>query len=275
MEQDKGIFAQAALGEKPYRAIKPREPLPAEGQCPVCNGWDVSHPDVKRILTERDPHNRLMLLIMARCKCASVADVAKRNLEMRWQMANLPHSKDKTLTPRTFDNFQALPGTEAMVKAAKNFVDDIPPRILVLAGKPGLGKSHMLEAIGRALLDKGRKVRYEMVSSLLDRLRHTYAEHTESDLFSWLQWYSSQYALLLDDLGMEAGTDWAIEKLTAIIDERLRQGDRTVITTNLGPDALANNLGARLASRLFQANRELNEVKVVVLASSLRDYRSL
>jgi hypothetical protein len=55
----------------------------------------------------------------------------------------------------------------------------------------------------------------------------------------------------------------------------LRQGDRTVITTNLGADALASNLGARLASRLFQANRELNEVKVVVLASSLRDYRSL
>ena len=86
-----------------------------------------------------------------------------------------------------------------------------------------------------------------------------------------LAWYQLRRFFLLDDLGAEKRSDFTVERLTELIDERMRMGWRTAITTNLGREELADRCGERLASRLFQTRADLKEVRRVTIAAT--DYR--
>jgi DNA replication protein DnaC len=64
------------------------------------------------------------------------------------------------------------------------------------------------------------------------------------DSFAQVDW------LFLDDLGAEKATSWAITTLFLIIDRRIREMLPTVVTTNLTPEQIEEQLGPRVASRL-------------------------
>ena len=139
-----------------------------------------------------------------------------------------------------------------------------------LVGPPGSGKSHLLEAIGRALLDKGISVRYDYAVDLLDRLKACF--DTESNLSFNEVWesYGRVGVLLLDDLGVEQSTRWTTERLSALIDARYRNERGLVIATNLtSKRAFEGGMGERTASRLWDVSTGLSQV--VTLTAS--DYR--
>ena len=138
------------LGDDLQRIRSAGEPLPDDGQCPVCGYFDVSHPDVRRILLDRDPSQRIFSI--AQCKCQGQEEIQRRNDELRFAQAQLPTGA------RTFDNFIEQPGTDIMLAAARRFCHREGPRMLVLVGQTGTGKSHVLESIGRQALDAGRTV---------------------------------------------------------------------------------------------------------------------
>ena len=238
--------------------------LPNESQCPVCEYFDISHPDVRRILLMRDPSK--MVLYQAQCRCNTIEHQRQKEDGLRRQQANLPHPGQ----PRTFENFRAREGTAEALASVHDFVSGVGTRSLLLVGEVGSGKSHLLEALGRAILDDTtHTIRYEMASEFLDRLRRTYSLDSQENIADLVDWYQRRYIVLLDDLGMEKGSDWAVERLTAFIDERLRMGWRTVIATNLVEQEMERHLGSRLASRLFQANT--TEVRRVTLTAT--DFR--
>jgi DNA replication protein DnaC len=56
--------------------------------------------------------------------------------------------------------------------------------------------------------------------------------------------------LHIDDLGAEHRTDWVLEQLYTIINSRYEDERSTVVTSNLGRDELAQQLGERIVSRL-------------------------
>jgi DNA replication protein DnaC len=70
--------------------------------------------------------------------------------------------------------------------------------------------------------------------------------------------------LVLDDLGAEKTTEFAITTLYIIIDRRIRDAKRTIITTNLSLKEIEDKLDARIASRLSG----MQNVKI-----SMPDYR--
>ncbi len=257
-----------SLGATLARVVQRSLSFPNEAQCQICGYFDPGHPDVLHIVERADPDGARELLKKVTCKCTEreAAKVAADSL--RYSEANLPKSK----LPRTLENFRDLPGTETMIQAARRFLNYEGPRVLVLQGTYGCGKSHMLEAIGWEWLEKGLTVRYDVAASLLDRLRHTYSDESNLDLFTLLEWYNGRNLLLLDDLGMEKSTSYAAEQLTKIVNNRLTDWGYLVIATNKTKDELAEHLGDRLASRVYATNPELDEVAVVV--STAKDYRA-
>jgi DNA replication protein DnaC len=56
--------------------------------------------------------------------------------------------------------------------------------------------------------------------------------------------------LHIDDLGAEHRTDWVLEQLYTIINARYEDERSTLVTSNLGRDELAAQLGERIVSRL-------------------------
>lgn len=187
------------------------------------------------------------------CRCADNKRQAAERRARRYADANLPHQRPGQ-TARTFENFKPTKGAVQAVKSANAFSDG-EISMLTLVGVQGTGKTHLLEAIGRRCLEAGETVRYDLVSELLDRLRGTYAAASEEDLWSVTEWYRTRGVLLLDDIGLEAATDWAAEKVTALVDERYRNGGRLVVATNSKDrDTMADHMGARLADRLWDVN---------------------
>ena len=85
--------------------------------------------------------------------------------------------------------------------------------------------------------------------------------------------YARAPVLLLDDLGAEKTTEWAAEKLTALVAERYRTGGRLVVATNLDFDQMAEKVGNRIADRLFD-DRTGKVLSVTLTTSSYRTGRS-
>lgn len=196
--------------------------------------------------------------------------------------ANLPNS----LVPKTFDNFESRPGTEIALAAAKIFpfaghmaeneddpINDFTTtqhHILMFTGRNGCGKSHLLEAIARRMLEAEMLVRYEYVLALLDDLRAAYEDNAEVRFAE--KWGAIMRAdvLFLDDLGAERGTEWSREKLTALIDQRYRNDESyLVVATNLDFNQMAEQLGYRIADRLFDEHTG-NVLSINITATSYR-----
>ena len=252
------------LGEALQRYRSAGEALPDDSQCPVCGYFDVTHPDVRRILLDRDPTK----LKQAACRCQSQEAIVRRETEFRHVQAALPSSGKV----RTFDNFILRPGTEEMLAAARQFASGNGPKMLVLVGQTGTGKSHLLEAIGRTALESNRTVRYDLTSTFLNRLRHTFDSDSGEDFHDLTAWYQRRQTVLLDDIGMESATAWVKEQLVTLIEERLHSGGWMALATNLSKTALADRMGDRLASRLYASNPDLSDVSMIV--NTAEDYRA-
>lgn len=207
---------------------------PLAAQCSLCGGaqW----------LTRRVEEWRWEAVPCA-CQVGVVTE------EQRLHYAEFP----RVPTPKTFDNFRSRDQAEAeALRVARQFVTEREHFILTLHGPNGGGKSHLLEAVGRALVQQGFWVKYSFVPDLLDDLRNSYDAEAERS-FEWLYEHYAKLpeVLLLDDLGAESDTNWAVEKLTRLVDYRYRNRLTMVVGTNLGLEEMAEKLTPRIADRIF------------------------
>ena len=123
-----------------------------------------------------------------------------------------------------------------------------------LVGGTGTGKSHLASAFVRELADHGVAALYVYAPDMLDTIREAYGEgdNAAARYFDGLLIHP---VLVLDDIAADKVTEWAEGRLTALIHARLHAGRSTVVTTDLTDDALAEKLGARIASRLREYQR--------------------
>jgi DNA replication protein DnaC len=63
--------------------------------------------------------------------------------------------------------------------------------------------------------------------------------------------------LHIDDLGAEKRSDWVLEQLYAIVDERYQAQRSMIVTSNNGFEELAEQIGPRVVSRLTEMCQEL------------------
>lgn len=150
------------------------------------------------------------------------------------------------------------------------------PGSLLFIGKTGCGKTHLAVATLREIVRRQNvrtfafittpELLLEIRSAFDGKKRQTeedgdYVQETESDV---LDKYSYCELLILDDLGAEKATPYAIQSLYLLIDRRNRDLRPTIITTNLSLEEIETTIGARIASRL-------SDMKVIKL--NLPDYR--
>ena len=151
-------------------------------------------------------------------------------------------------------------GNNALVTACREYKNGG----LVLYGNTGCGKTHLSVSLMREQLLKNIKKeigandnfykREEMefitVPDLLLEIRSSFRDGAENTEESLINHYSEVDFLILDDLGSEKASEFAITTLYIIIDRRDRDMKSTVITTNLSPAEIENQLNARIASRM-------------------------
>jgi DNA replication protein DnaC len=134
---------------------------------------------------------------------------------------------------------------------------------LYICGDRGTGKTHMAVALMRehlnniTVLDRGGELRINIrnvpvfvsVPELLLEIRSSYSDGKSSEKLI-IDKYTDRDFMVMDDLGIEKTTEWAMQILYIIIDRRYREDRRTVFTSNLTLDEIADKLDDRIASRI-------------------------
>jgi DNA replication protein DnaC len=135
---------------------------------------------------------------------------------------------------------------EEAYEVALSFAEH-PQSWLVLQGGYGCGKTHLAAAIAHQREESGDRVFFALVPELLDHLRATFAPTSDITYDKLFEHVRTAHLLVLDDLGSENGTAWAIEKLFQLFNHRYINRLPTVITTNAG---LMSHTDERIRSRL-------------------------
>lgn len=118
---------------------------------------------------------------------------------------------------------------------------------LLLMGQSGLGKTFLMHAMAKRLLDRGFNVLLMSAYRFLDIARKAYFTGQMSRLDSIME----ADVLFLDDLGSEPLMEnVTIVQLFNLINERQTAGRGTVISTNLNLRELRERYTERVASRL-------------------------
>ena len=123
---------------------------------------------------------------------------------------------------------------------------------MLLMGKSGLGKTFLMHAMAKRLLDRGFNVLMMSAYRFLDVARKAYFSGQGGELDSLME----ADVLLLDDLGSEPLMEnITIVQLFNLINERQTAGKATVISTNLNPRELRERYTERIASRLLDKHQ--------------------
>lgn len=122
---------------------------------------------------------------------------------------------------------------------------------LLLWGDVGTGKSFLAACIANALLEKGVPVLMTNFSKILNQMGAMYSD----ERYRYIASFSRFSLLIIDDLGIERNTEYALEQVYAVVDERYKAGLPLIITTNLTISQLRNPedvAHARIYSRVLE-----------------------
>jgi DNA replication protein DnaC len=155
------------------------------------------------------------------------------------------------------DSGRVLDFPPAITRSVLKYVRTIDDQLkagkgIWFTGDTGTGKTTLAMLVSREALRADRTVAIYSVPRLLAEIRNTFdADATSSyaDLFAKL---TTVDLLHLDDLGAEQQTEWVLEQLYAIVNERYEDGRALTVTTNLDEAQLKDQIGERTVSRIVE-----------------------
>lgn len=134
---------------------------------------------------------------------------------------------------------------------AENFGEALAKgRCLTFCGKPGTGKTHLAAAIIASIIQRGHTAKYIRISKALRRVKSTYAKDSSEKEQDVYDAYASPDLLVIDEIGVQYGTDAEKNIIFEIIDSRYELAKPTLIVSNLLPAEIGNVLGTRILDRL-------------------------
>ena len=119
-----------------------------------------------------------------------------------------------------------------------------------LWGDPDSGKSFLAACIANGLLEKEVSVRMTNFTAILNDLSERFEGRND-----YIEYLCRYPLLIIDDLGTERGTEYALEHVYNVIDSRYRSGKPLILTANISPDVLNNPpdmAHARIYSRILE-----------------------
>lgn len=180
--------------------------------------------DYREALDEGARLNSSMLEVFSSLVSSEIAARRQRALQRRILQAKLP--KLKTLAEYQFDFPKKIQKQKVIRLFDCEFIEQ--HRSAVLVGPAGVGKTHLLTALGYTACERGITVRFTRVIDMINRLT---AAQINGTLQQALKLYTKPSLLLLDELGYLPIDKRGADLLFQIVTARYEFGS-IVITTN-------------------------------------------
>lgn len=172
----------------------------------------------------------------------------RRELELR-RISNLGMLSRLTFETFVPEGYGLNPERQANLQLAyhtcRQYAAD-PDGWLLLQGGYGCGKTHLAAAIANDCIARGHQALFVVVPDLLDHLRATYGPTSTVTYDERFEQIRNAPLLILDDLGTQATTPWAMEKLFQIFNHRYNAQLPTVVTTNHALEEIDIRIRSRL-----------------------------
>ena len=140
-----------------------------------------------------------------------------------------------------FENFNCNYENEMAIAIAKDYINknitNADDNGLIIMGKSGVGKTHLAASIANKLIENDKIVLMGRLTTLLDMIKETFKDNTKSEN-ELIELYSNVDMIIIDDLGTEKISNWALEKLYTIIENRNENRLPIIITTRFDKQGL-------------------------------------
>jgi DNA replication protein DnaC len=216
-----------------------------ENQCAHCNGTGWAQ--VKDTGT------------VQRCNCLDVSRVerllSKARIPKRYEHCDL-------------DSYHPNHDSQKRAKSyVKRFLEKYPQIDvgLLFLGTCGVGKTHLaVSLLKQVVIEKGDSGLFYDFRDLLREIQASWNSVSQSSELEVLRPVLEARVLVLDELGANKPTEWVRDTIAHIINCRYNDRKITVFTSNYldapaktGEESLADRIGVRLRSRLYEMCREV------------------
>jgi len=208
------------------------------------------HKVILKILRELDEEIKEVKYKVGKSKPKLILEREESLPVSQLNFQELQIDKESNLNPRyTFKNFVVGPFNE-LAHAAAIAVTENPGRIynpLFIYGGVGLGKTHLLQAIGNEILKKykDKKVKYLQTERFISRVISAIKNHEMETLR--LQ-YQEVDVLIIDDIQFLAGKEKTQEEFFYLFNSLYEKNKQIVISSDRPPQVIPS-LTERLRSR--------------------------
>ena len=151
---------------------------------------------------------------------------------------------------------------EAVYAGCLRFAQNFPDvsANLLLRGPTGVGKTYLSACIARLVSENGYSVCYDSASSALGAFEQQKFSRDPGESASAsmrVQRMLSCDLMILDDLGTEMNTPMSVSALYTLLNTRLNNGKRLIISTNCPNEELENRYTSQICSRIYGEFLEL------------------
>lgn len=203
-----------------------------------------------------------------RCSCKKAQEYWKEKDKQDYEIAKRKHFKEvinkiykqnyigRKFQNLNFENFNRNSENELAIEIAKDYVNknitSAKNNGLIIMGESGVGKTHLAASIANKLIENDKIVLMGRLTTLLDMIKGTFKDNTKSEN-ELIELYSNVDMIIIDDLGTEKISNWALEKLYTIIENRNENRLPIIITTRFNKQGLIERFSQCLDEQLVDA----------------------
>ncbi|WAM36573.1 ATP-binding protein [Caldicellulosiruptor acetigenus] len=164
---------------------------------------------------------------------------------------------DRKFESCTFENFKIDSENEQFYRLARNYCEQFEEMKrqnvgLLFYGPSGTGKTFLAFCIANYLIERFYPVIAVSTIGFLAKLKQLYSSSSGEMEIEVLNNFKNADLIVLDDMGAESSTGWAVEKLYMLVDMRYRDEKPLIVTTNYNLEELKEKLGIRIFDRLIE-----------------------